>query len=295
MRDAAPSGGASSRVERARLPHLTDRVTLGRSGLRVSPFCLGMVGDPAVVLDAFDAGINFFFLTADMHWPLYEGTRLGLTRLLAMRPGARDQLVVAVASYVTQPEFSTAPFEEVLDAVAGLEHVDLAVIGGAYPNDFFGRLAEYEARRPGRARALGATFHHRQSAVTAVNRGLVDLAFVRYNSAHWGAEQDVLPHLSDAGIARLFSFNAASGHVLHARLSELGLPETRWRPKLVDHYRFALSAPRIDGLLCSLTEREHVAELAAAVAAGPLSDAERNYLKTLCSLDAGDIALAPGT
>ncbi len=56
------------------LPRLTDRVVLGDS-LLVSPICLGAVARPDVVLAAWEAGINFFFLTADMHWPMYEPLR----------------------------------------------------------------------------------------------------------------------------------------------------------------------------------------------------------------------------
>ena len=68
-------------VPRAALPRLTDRLALGESGLRVSPVCLGIVESPEVVPAAFDAGVNFFFVTADLHWPLYERTRRGLELL----------------------------------------------------------------------------------------------------------------------------------------------------------------------------------------------------------------------
>lgn len=284
-------GSADAPALRKRLPRLTDRVPLGRSGLLVSPICVGTVDDPAIVIDAFGAGINFFFLTADMHWPMYEGTRLGLAHLLAKRPEVRQRLVVAVTSYVSQPEFCRMPFEEVLGVVPGLEHVDVAIIGGSYPQDFFSRLVTYRAQRPGDMRAVGATFHERRSAVTAVNHGLIDVGFVRYNSAHPGAEHDVLPHLLEGGQARMFSFGSSAGFVPHERLLELGVPESRWRPRLVDHYRFALSSARVDGVLCALGERAHVGELAAALESGPLSDAERSYLMTLSSLDAGRVAL----
>src|SRR6266540_1673365 len=68
---------------RLTLPKLTDRLTLGEDGLRVSPFCLGLVGSDDTACAAFDSGINFFFLSADLHWPLYESARLGLEKLLA--------------------------------------------------------------------------------------------------------------------------------------------------------------------------------------------------------------------
>jgi hypothetical protein len=101
------------------LPCLTDRLPLGRSGLQVSPVCLGMVPRPETVPAAFDAGINFFFLSADLHWPRYEGMRRGLETLLARGGGVRDEIVVGVVSYLEQPLFQTFQVQEVIDAVAG--------------------------------------------------------------------------------------------------------------------------------------------------------------------------------
>src|SRR5436190_890300 len=75
---------------RAALPRMTDRLDLGSKGLRVSPFCLGRVKSPDTVLAAFDAGINFFFVTADMHWPGYENLREGRLfrhRVREVQPG----------------------------------------------------------------------------------------------------------------------------------------------------------------------------------------------------------------
>ncbi len=44
---------------------MADRLALGERGVRVSPFCLGLVRSPEKVGAAFDAGLNFFFVTAD--------------------------------------------------------------------------------------------------------------------------------------------------------------------------------------------------------------------------------------
>jgi hypothetical protein len=61
---------------RSALPKLTDQLDLGDTGLRVSPFCLGMVSSDETGGAAFDAGINVF-LSADLHWPAYELARRG--------------------------------------------------------------------------------------------------------------------------------------------------------------------------------------------------------------------------
>src|SRR5688572_18183430 len=118
----------------------TDRLPLGTSGLTVSPICIGIVGDAQVIPAAFEAGINFFFITADMHWPLYEQTRRGLRDLLASKPAARDELVLGVVAYVTQPEFCWYPYQEVLDELGNAVRVDLTIAGGCYGHEIGRRL-----------------------------------------------------------------------------------------------------------------------------------------------------------
>ncbi len=268
---------------------------LGSRGLAVSPFCLGIVREPGVIVEAFDAGINFFFLTADMHWPLYEHARRGLAMLLERGGGVRDAIVVAAAAYVTQPEFCTAPFREVLEAVPGLGRIDLPVAGGAYAHDFLPRYRVYadhlERARFG-ARAIGATLHERAAAPLLGER-MVDWVAVRYNAAHRGAEDDVFPHIGPDLPALLYAFKTTFGAPAPGRLEALGLDPEHWRPHLTDHYRFALSAPRLDGLLCALGRPPHVRELADALARGPLRDDEKRYLTDLSDLDAGSAVLNP--
>lgn len=290
-RSRRPTAAKASRA-RARTHSMRDRLALGATGLRVSPFCLGMVERPEAIVAAYRAGINFFFLTADMHWPLYEGARQGLRALLRSARDVRRKVVVSVVSYVTQPEFCNAPFIEVLNAVPELEHVDVAVIGGSYANDFLSRHDVYRSGRPGGMTALGATFHERSLAVTAVNQKLVDIAFIRYNSAHAGAEQDVFPLLDRNRTSRLFGFKSTSAYLGPEELSALNVPKQNWRPTMTDHYRFALRPPQIDGILCSLDEPAHVTALGRALRQPPLTALEAEYLKTLSALEAGEVSLA---
>src|SRR5678815_3815985 len=100
-----------------------DRVPVGASGLRVSPVCLGVTKSWRVVPEAFDAGINFFFVRTDLHWPVYQPLRKGLQELLSRGGGVRDEIVVAAASYVATPEFAALPFLELIASVRGLGRV----------------------------------------------------------------------------------------------------------------------------------------------------------------------------
>ena len=273
---------------------MTDRLVLGETGLRVSPFCLGMVRSDETACAAFDAGINFFFLSADLHWPGYELARRGLAKLLARGASIRDQIVVAVVSYVTQPEFCAGALHEGLEAVPGLKSIDVGVIGGAYSDEFLTRLGVYrEIRKDGLVglKALGTTFHDRDAALLAINHQMVDLAFIRYNPTHTGAKSDVFPYLVQPSRTLLYNFKSTMGFVRPEKYAELGLNDDYWRPGVTDYYRFALTRPEIDGLLCSPTTPREVKDLSRALEEGPLDEEEEQYLIDLAELDAGSAVL----
>ena len=280
---------------RRHLPKPTDRIRLGASGLTVSPFCLGMVGSPKVVIDAFEAGINFFFVTADMHWPYYEPLRRGLRALLRSRPGLRDEIVLAAACYPTQPEFNTMPFSEVTDCAPWLERIDVAVMGGSYAHDFAPRLPIYMDHRRQRLegiRAIGATFHERAVVSAAVNHGLVDVAFVRYNPEHPGAASDVFPQMDASSRVPVYNFKSTWGYLPDETFDSLGLPADSWRPHISDYYRFALTPTHISGILCAPSTPRELRDMLDAVDRGPLSAGEQNYLINLSRLASGEVELA---
>lgn len=276
------------------LPQLTDRYELGSSRLHVSPFCLGATADPHTVIAAYDAGINFFFVTADMHWPFYEGVRRGLAMLLERGGGVRDDVVVGVVSYVTQPEFCFAPFMEVLESIPKLERIDLTIMGGVYAPDFMVRARQYGTHRQGvipGARSVGASFHDRPAVVMAVNHGMIDIAFSRYNPAHSGAETDLFPHLLPDRRPLLYGFSSTFQYVGPQLCDELGLKSEHWRPAITDYYRYSLTRREHDGILCAPGSPQQLEELVRAVEVGPLSEKETSYLRDLADLASGNATL----
>jgi hypothetical protein len=272
-------------VTRTQLPSLGDRLALGRT-LRVSPICLGITQRSEVVSCAFDAGINFFFVSADLHWPLYDPLRRGLETLLDRGGGIRDEIVVAGVSYATQPEFCTAPFGELLESVRGLGRFDVLIAGGAYGAELPARLAVYVRHRERAfcgARAIGVSFHDRAAAAVEANAGTADLCLTRYNSLHPGARDDLFPHVAQRR-ALLFNFKSTFGYVSPERLARLGLDPELWCPDVADHYRYVLSPPAVDGALCKLDSEQHVRDLADALAEGPLEVEEQDHLEELSRL-----------
>jgi hypothetical protein len=281
------------------LPEITDRLPLGDGGLMVSPICLGIVTNPSVVSAAYEAGINFFFVSADMHWPLYEQTRRGLQQLLADKPNARDEIVVGAVAYVTQPEFCWAPFQEVLEAVPALAgRLDLTIAGGSYGREIALRLSQYAEHRSSRflgTRAIGASFHDRAAATDVVASEAVDLAYVRYNPVHANARTDVYASAKSRADGRrclLYNFKSTLGHMSNAEYDAHGIGDDFWRPHVTDYYRFAFTQPAVDGVLCSLPTAGSIRELADALAKGPLDDDDHQDLLDLGALSAGSARLA---
>jgi hypothetical protein len=277
----APAAAAPS-SRRTVLPKFTDRLSLGHSGLSVSPFCIGIVDKPETVSAAYEAGINFFFITADLHWPLYEGVRRGVADLLASGKARRDDIVVGVVSYLGQPLFQALQFHEVLDCVPGMERVDLMVAGAVSNEQDFGPRVEalVQARQMNHsgARALGASFHHRPFAALATHSNLLDIVYTRYNASHPGARRDLYPYLPPNRATLNFNFKSAMAWVPEERFKQLGLGGTHWHPQVTDHYRFVLTRPEVDGLLCSPSTPEEVSSLAEALDKGPLRDDEEEYI-----------------
>jgi hypothetical protein len=272
---------------RLSLPRATDRLVLGVSGLTVSPLCLGMTFDPRVVPAAFDAGVNFFFVSADLHWPMYDGLRRGLRDLFARGGGVRDEVVVGVVSYLEQPMFQHLQFHEVIGVVPGLERVDVLIAGAIPHGRSLGlRLnALQQARERGHcgARAVGASFHDRATAVASVRAARLDLHYVRYNTAHPGAKDDLFPFVPADRPSLIFNFKSLLSVVTSERFHQLGLRDC-WLPSPTDYYRFVLSHPVLDGVLCSPMTVRELEALVACLETRPLEQAEADYMIWLSAL-----------
>jgi hypothetical protein len=204
-------------------------------------------------------------------------------------------VVIAVTAYVGAGIFHGLAFQEVLAAVPELERIDLAIVGGLYANDATSRIAtarRHRAERAFGARACGASFHDRPSAIEPINKRQIDAAFIRYNPSHPGAERDLFPSLTRPTRPLIYAFKTAFGCWDGDALTELGLRPNDWRPSPTDYYRFALRLPAIDGLLVSLSGEREVRELSDALARGPLTSDEAQYLQDLTALQLGTASLA---
>lgn len=266
---------------RNQLPRPRERRRLGDSRLFVSPVCIGISGSPDTVEAAYEAGVNFFFLTADLHWPLYDATRRGLANILASGRANRDDIVVAVCSYLDQPLFSALQFHEVIDSIPGLKRVDVAIAGGvAHPPSYYARLPSLQAGKMFAHRglsAMGASFHDRQCALAVHNSNQLDIVYIRCNTAHPGARADLFPYLRRDRIGLTYNFKSLMYRVTQKELTRAGLHGIE-PPPAGDYYRFVLSSPELDGILCAPHSPGEVEDLVMALEKPPLSVQEEEYL-----------------
>jgi hypothetical protein len=253
----------------------------------VSPVCLGIIGGDGarLVAAAIEAGINFFFLSTDLHWPSYDALRNGIRAYLRGHPRARDRIVIAAVSYAHPLEFVVGARWELLGAMPELKRLDVLVAGGLCAGDSPRRLEGLRdpAAPSVGARAVGASFHDRALALEACNGRRVDLAWVRYNPLHRGAAQSLLPAIDGDAPALVYNFNSTHGRLGDRAWSALRLDDY-YRPPVTDYYRYALSVPRMNGILVSLQNVRQLRELDDALGRGPLSREDAAHLENIVTL-----------
>ncbi len=129
-------------------------------------------------------------------------------------------------------------------------------------------------REEGKVRALGVSTHDRPRAARLAQDSILDVLMIRYNAAHRGAEQEVFPSLARRHPA-LVAYTATSWRkLLRAPRGWKGRPMTAG-----ECYRFVLSAPEVDVVLCGPRSVGEWRENLAAVREGPLPESEATWMR----------------
>jgi aryl-alcohol dehydrogenase-like predicted oxidoreductase len=251
-------------ASRIRLPH-TDLV-VGRIGLG-SSFGVG----PDDLERAFDAGINYFY------WGSIRRPGFGSgIRRLARR--GRERIVVALQSYARWPAALLRANVETGLLRLGLDHADVLVLGwhNQRPPSCILDTA-LELREKGRVRHLLMSGHQRSFFPVMAREDLFDLFMVRYNAAHRGAERDVFPKLP-AGERRpgIIAYTATRWATL---LDAKKMPPGERTPRAEHCYRFCLSHPDVNAVLCGPANTDQVEEAITALAKGPLDEEELAWMR----------------
>ncbi len=247
-------------------------VSLGSTDLTVGRMGIGAdAGVPAAALEwAFERGINYF----------YWGTRRRRGMKTAIRnlaPRHRREMVIALQSY----DYTGLAMERSL--VRGLRQLridfaDVYILGmrnGPVPERILEKVLSL--KESGLFRYLCVSAHDRSAYRDHLARGVFDLVMVRYNAAHRGFEKEVAPLLPDP-VPGVICYNSTRwGHLFDPRW----VPPGHRTPRPADLYRYVLTHPAVDMVLTAPGTREQLQENAAALEAGPVSEADRAWLNAV--------------
>ena len=129
-------------------------------------------------------------------------------------------------------------------------------------------------REEGKIRAIGASIHDRPRAGRLAEDSILDLLMIRYNAAHPGAEAEIFPHVGQRRPA-IVAYTATAWRKLLRRPRGWTGPV----PSAGDCYRFCLSSPHVDVVLCGPRNPGELREDLAAIERGPLSDEEMRSMR----------------
>jgi len=131
-------------------------------------------------------------------------------------------------------------------------------------------------REEGKVRAVGVSIHDRQRAGRLADDSTLDLLMIRYNAAHPGAETDIFPRLARRKPAVVAYTATAWRRLLRAPRGWIGPAATAG-----DCYRFCLSCPSVDVVLCSPASATQLREDLAAAGRGALDASEMDFMRRL--------------
>lgn len=213
---------------------------LGKSGIKVSRFCLGCMsfGDPAskmhawtlnadesekIIRHALDLGINFFD-TANVY---SAGTSEEYLGRAIKRNAPRDKVVLASKVYFNEGHLSRAAIEREIDGTLkrlGTDYLDLYIIHrfdyGTPVEETMGALDGLV--RAGKVRALGASamygyqFHNMQ--ICARDNGFTPFVSMQdhYNPLYREDERELIPVCRQMNVALTPYSPLAAGRVARA-------------------------------------------------------------------------------
>ena len=252
---------------------------IGRTGLKSSRLGIGSTFNaPArVIEDAFAHGINYLYW-GTVRQPGFAEAMVNLAK------HHRDELIFTIQSYSQDPATIEAEVEDAL-TTGGMENFDFLLLGNRNDVPATAYVEVFERlREKGKVRFLSLSSHNRPLLPTLLadyeaDTSPYDLLMLRYNGVHRGAEKDVFPHVPERPNRPMICTYTATrwGHLLDPSK----MPPGESPPSARDCYRFSLSHPAVDMVLCGPANAEQMDEAIAALERGPLEADERERMERI--------------
>ena len=256
-----------------------ERRDVGRTGMQTARLGIGSSFDaPATAIEeAFEHGINYLYW-GTVRRPEFARAMVNLSKR------HRDELILTIQSYSRDADSIEGEVEEALQT-AGLECFDFLLLGNwsEVPEDAFVEVFE-RLRERGKVRFVSISSHNRpmlQKLLSGYPTGdsPYELLMLRYNAVHRGAERDVFPFVPGTGPRPLIVAYTATRwkHLLDPDKMPPGEQPLSAR----DCYRYSLSHPSVDMVLCGPASAEQMREALQALEAGPLEAEERERIERI--------------
>ncbi len=217
---------------------------------------------------AFERGLRSYFWGA-----LRRGDFGGAVRRLARRE--RDRMRIAIQTFAREP-WMIRPSVELARARLGVDTIDVLCLGfwnTPPPRALIDAATRLKER--GVVRSIIVSCHARPTFDALLRDDALDGVMVRYNAAHTGAEDDVLP-LASARSKRVVAYTATRWGTL---LSEGAAPPGDAQPRGADCYRFVLTHPAVAQCLAGPKNADELDGVLEALARGPMNDDERAWMR----------------
>jgi aryl-alcohol dehydrogenase-like predicted oxidoreductase len=227
------------------------------------------------VEEACDRGVNY------LYWGTFRRSAFGRAmRNLARK--AREELVLTVQSYARVPAL-IEPSIDVALLRTRVGYFDILLLGAhnEVPRPEYVEAFE-RMREKGKVRFLALSTHNRPLLPKLFDAGdgtgFLDVAMLRYNAAHRGAEKDVFPFLPRERPPGVIAYTATRWGNL---LDPTKMPEGQSPPAASDCYRFALSHPAVDLVLCGPKDAAQMQEALRALERGSLDPDEMKRMQEI--------------
>ena len=255
-----------------------ERRPIGRTGLSSSRLGIGSTfnAPASVIEDAFHRGINYLYW-GTVRQPDFARAMVNLAKQ------HRDELILTIQSYSNDPTTIESEVDEALKA-AGLESFEFLLLGNRneVPGDGYVEVFE-RLRDRGKVRFMSLSSHNRPMLPKLLKaytdgRSPYELLMLRYNGVHRGAEKDVFPCVPETGGPFICTYTATRwGHLLDPEK----MPAGEEPPSARDCYRYSLSQPAIDMVLCGPANAEQMNLAIEALERGPLDPDERERIERI--------------